>query len=178
MATFHTTILVRQHHALGCLLSSPLQFLVSQWFYCVNPSWLRWVSTFIIKDICVDSCSNPCLVKVHIKQLKTDMFRQGTGIYLGATDNSICSMSSILPCLALRGTQPCPFFITSYGWSHTWSSFCKKIDALLVSLQVDTTKYNTHSFHIGAATTATEAQILEAHIKYLVDGALMPISGI
>ena len=41
------------------------------------------------------------------------------------------------------------------------------VDALLESLQVDTTQYNTHSFRIGAATAAAQAHIPEAHIKML-----------
>ena len=120
-----------------------------------------------IKDISVDSRSNPRLIKVHIKQSKTDPFRQGADVYLGATDNPICPVSGILPYLAVRGTQPGPLFISSDGRSLTRSLFSGKIDAILVSLQIDTTKYNTDSFRIGAATTATKAQIPEAHIKML-----------
>ena len=120
-----------------------------------------------IKDIFVDSHSNPCLVKVHIntKQSKTDPFRQSADVYLGATDNPICPVSGILP--YLRGTQLSPLFITSDGRSLNRSLFSGKMDAILVSLQIDTNKYNTHSFRIGAATTTTQAQITEAHIKML-----------
>ena len=120
-----------------------------------------------LKDISVDSHSNPRLIKVHIKQSKTDLFRQGVDIFLGATDSPICPVAGILPYLAVRGSQPGPLFITNDGKNLTRLLFSKRIDALLESLQVDTTQYNTHSFRIGAATTAAQAHISEAHIKML-----------
>ena len=120
-----------------------------------------------LKDISVDSRSNPRLIKVRIKQSKTDPFRQGTDIYLGATDNPICPVSGILPYLALRGTQHGLLLITNDGRSLTRQLFNDKVDALLESLQVDTTQYNTHTFRIGTATTAAQAHIPEAHIKML-----------
>ena len=120
-----------------------------------------------LKDISVDSRSNPRLIKVHIKQSKTDPFRQGVDIYLGATDRPICPVSGILPYLAIRGTHPGPLFITNDGKHLTRLLFSRRINALLESLQVDTTQYNTHSFRIGAATTAAQAHIPEAHIKML-----------
>ena len=72
-----------------------------------------------LKDISVDSCSNPRLIKVHIKQLKTDPFRQGVDIFLGATDSPICPVAGILPYLAVRGSQPGPLFITNDGKNLT-----------------------------------------------------------
>ena len=120
-----------------------------------------------LKDISVDSRSNPRLIKVHIKQSKTDPFRQGVDIFLGATDSPICPVAGILPYLAVRGSQPGPLFITNDGKNLTRLLFSKRIDALLESLQVDTTQYNTRSFRIGAATTAAQAHIPEAHIKML-----------
>lgn len=120
-----------------------------------------------LNDISIDNRCNPRLVKVHIKQAKTDPFRQGVDIYLGATDNPICPVSGILPYLAVRGTQPGPLFITNDGKYLTRLLFSTRIDALLESLHVDTSQYNTHSFRIGAATTAAQAHIPETHIKTL-----------
>jgi len=61
-----------------------------------------------LSDISVDNRSNPRLVKVHIKQSKTDPFRQGTDIYLGATDNLICPVLALVPYLARRGSKSWP----------------------------------------------------------------------
>ena len=51
-------------------------------------------------DITVDSRGNPRLLQVTIKHSKTDPFRRGVNIYLGATDSAICPISGILPYLA------------------------------------------------------------------------------
>ena len=38
-----------------------------------------------LDDLAIDSHSAPSMVRIHIKQSKTDPFRQGTDVYLGAT---------------------------------------------------------------------------------------------
>jgi len=45
--------------------------------------------------------------------------------------------------------------------------FSNRIDAVSERLQIDSHQYNTHSFHVGAATTAAQVHIPEAHIKML-----------
>ena len=50
-------------------------------------------------DISVNSCKQPHILKVTIKQLKTDPFCKGVDIYLGATQKPICPISGILPYL-------------------------------------------------------------------------------
>ena len=120
-----------------------------------------------LKDISVDNRSNPRLIKLRIKQSKTDPFRQGVDIYLGATDTPICPVSALMPYLTERGAQPGPLFITSDHLYLTRALFSKKVDTILDILQVKTQQYNTHSFRIGAATTAALALIPDAHIKML-----------
>lgn len=120
-----------------------------------------------LKDISVDSRKNPRLIKVTIKQSKTDPFRKGVHLYLGATDLPICPISGILPYLAARGARAGPLFVTEKGKVLTRQIFSNKIDTVLEQLQIDPSYYNTHSFRIGAATTAAQARISEAHIKTL-----------
>ena len=72
-----------------------------------------------LKHISVDSRNNPCLIKVHIKRLKTDLFQQVVDIFLGATDSSICPVADILPYLAVKGSQPGSLFITNDGKNLT-----------------------------------------------------------
>ena len=43
-----------------------------------------------LADISVDSHTNPSVIKLSIKQSKTDPFRQGVDIYLGRTATNIC----------------------------------------------------------------------------------------
>ena len=93
--------------------------------------------------------------------------QKGTDIYLRATNNLICPVLALIPYLARRGSQPGPLFVTSDHWYLTRTLFSQKLDALLGQLQIDTQQYNTHSFRIGAATTAAQAHISDAHIKML-----------
>ena len=55
-------------------------------------------------DISLDNRDTLRLLRIHLKQSKTDPFRRGVEIYLGVTDDSTCSLKGILPYLALRGT--------------------------------------------------------------------------
>ena len=50
-----------------------------------------------LRDMSVDNRDNPHLLRIHIKQSKTDPFRRGVEIYLGATDDSVCPVRHIWP---------------------------------------------------------------------------------
>jgi len=65
-----------------------------------------------LTDIALDSRNNPRLIAVSIKQSKTNPFRKGVTLYLGATNHPVCPVSCILPYLALRNKQPGPLFLT------------------------------------------------------------------
>ena len=43
-----------------------------------------------LQDISIDHRDNPNVLRIHIKQSKTDPFRQGVQIYLGATNTNVC----------------------------------------------------------------------------------------
>ena len=73
------------------------------------------LSHLSFSDISVNSWENPHLLKVTIKQSKTDPFRRGVDIHLGATDRGICPVLGILPYLAIHGNQTGPLFITENG---------------------------------------------------------------
>ena len=120
-----------------------------------------------LKDISLDNRSNPRLIKVVIKQSKTDPFRKGVYIYLGATDLCTCPVTGMLPYLAVRGTRPGPLFVTEKGMPLTRQIFSSKIDNVLMRLHIDPIQYNTHSFWIDATTTAAQACIADYHIKTL-----------
>ena len=120
-----------------------------------------------VQDITIDSRSAPRMIRVRIKQSKTDSFRQGVDIYLGRTDTDICPVKAILPYLAIRGNRPGPLFIQEDGKMLTRQMFSSIVKGILARLPLSEGNYNTHSFRIGAATAAMEAQIPEAHIKML-----------
>ena len=120
-----------------------------------------------MKDVAVDSRDNPRLIQVAIKQSKTDPFRRGVNIYLGATDRAICPVKAMSAYLALRGGQAGPLFITQEGKGLTRLAFSSALDSLLSKLKLNRKHYNTHSFRIGAATSATQARIPDSQIKML-----------
>jgi len=71
--------------------------------------------------------------------------------------------------LALRSGQARPLFRTQDGRGLTRLAFSSALDSLLSKLidKLDHKKYNTHSFRIGAATSATQARILVSQTKML-----------
>ena len=116
-------------------------------------------------DITVDDYNNPSTVVVSIKQSKTDPLGKGTTITLGATQNTLCTIEALLPYLARRGSQPGPLFISENQHFLTQSAFRSHLMTLLDELGLDASCYNTHSFRIGAATSAESAGLSESQIK-------------
>ena len=141
-----------------------------------------WVSEFTIPsntnydeechlspaDISIDDRNNPQLRKVKIKQSKTDPFRRGVDIYLGATRTTLRPIKAILPYLAQRPNHHNgPLFIFEDGRSLTRQRFSSILDNLLLRLHFDTTQCNTHSFRIRAVTTAAQVNIPRTSIQML-----------
>lgn len=73
----------------------------------------------------------------------------------------------MLPYLALRKDSPGPLFILKDATPLTRSSLSTMLRATLTQAGLDTEKYSTHSFRSGAATTAADVGISDAHIKML-----------
>ena len=119
------------------------------------------------QDIAIDCRYSPSKIKVRIKQSKTDPFCQGVDLYLGKTDKNVCPVRAILPYLALRGNRLGPFFMGTNGKMLTRQTFNTELDHIISELKLDRGSYNTHSFRIGAATSAMEAGIPETQIKML-----------
>jgi len=61
-----------------------------------------------LQDISVDSRTNPCLLQLLLKQSKTDPFRHGAKVYIGAMDTTICPIRAVLAYLAKRSSRPGP----------------------------------------------------------------------
>ena len=74
-----------------------------------------------IDDISIDSRDNLQLLKVTIKQSKTDPFRVGVDLYLWATGATICPVKGLLPYLALSGHHKGSTTVYSGRWEilHT-----------------------------------------------------------
>ena len=120
-----------------------------------------------LRDIAVDNKANPLLLQVTIEQSKTDPFRQGVTLYLGRTHFPICPVTAVLPYLAVRGNKHGPLFVLKDGRMLTRQLFSSFLQDILGKLQLNESHFNTHSFRIGAATTAKEAGIDDTNIRML-----------
>ena len=89
------------------------------------------------KDIAVDNQANPQLLRVVIKQSKTDPFRQGASLYLGKTDSFVCPVTGILPFLAVRENQDGPLFMLKDGRMLTRQLFSTFLDNILSKFKLN-----------------------------------------
>ena len=120
-----------------------------------------------IDDVSADSRSSPTMIVVNIKQSKTDPFRQGVKLHLGKTGKEVCPVVAILPYLAVRGGKPGPLFVLEDTAFLTRQKFTDLLSSALHLAGIDDKRYTTHSFRIGAATTAKAAGLDDSHIKML-----------
>ena len=120
-----------------------------------------------LDDVALDSRSNPTIIWLTIKQSKTDPFRMGVNLCLGITASVVCPVKAVLPYLAIRGSAPGPLFAFEDGTPLTRTQFKTLLSATLKLAGLDDSQYNTHSFRIGAATSAKMAGITDLHIQQL-----------
>ena len=118
-------------------------------------------------DVSVDSPATPTVIQVVIKQSTTDPFRKGINFFLGKTHSVLCPVAALLNYLVVRGSTPGPLFIFSDGRYLTRERLVTALRAVLTQAGVDAVKYCSHSFRIGAATTAAAEGIEDSIIKTL-----------
>ena len=120
-----------------------------------------------VNDLAVDDKANPQLLRVIIKQSKTDPFCQGVTSFLGKIGSPVCPVNAVLPYLAVRGNHLGPLFILADGRMLTCQLFSTFLDNTLDEMHLSHGEFNTHSFRIGAATSAREAGIADSYIMML-----------
>ena len=120
-----------------------------------------------LQDVSLDSRTTPTIVWLMIKQSKTDLFRKGVKLCLGRTDAVVCPVKALLTYLAIRGNSPGCLFLFKDQTPLTRTRFKTLLSATLRTAGLDDTSYNTHSFRIGAATTAKAVGIADVHIQLL-----------
>ena len=59
--------------------------------------------------------ADPTMVRLTLKQSKTDPFRHGVDIFLGRTNTDLCPVSALLAFMAVRPKCPGPLFVYSDG---------------------------------------------------------------
>ena len=119
------------------------------------------------RDVAVDSHANPSVIRVHLKQSKTDPFRHGVDIFLGRTEAALCPVAAILAYCAIRPATASPFFIFGDGTPLTREKLVAAVRNALSQLGINTAHYSGHSFRVGAATTAAHIGLSADTIKML-----------
>ena len=59
-----------------------------------------------VKDIAVDKCQSPSLLRITLKQSKTDPYRKGVDLFAGHTSSVLCPMSALWSYMQKRGVSP------------------------------------------------------------------------
>ena len=127
-----------------------------------------------LSDIAVDSHSHPTLVRLRIKQSKTDPFRQGTDVFLGATGQDICPLRAMANFLAIRSPAPDPLFVFGSGSPLSREILVSRVQSALAEAGLKHTAYKGHSFRIGVATTAAKQGFEDSLIKTLLEEHSLP----
>ena len=113
----------------------------------------------------VDDKRNPSMLRVNIKQSKTDPFRKGVAIFVGRTGTQLCPVAALLDYLCARWTTPGPLFTFADGRMLNRGRFVERVRDDLSPAGVD--QYCGHSFRIGAAITAAKKGVEDCIIKIL-----------
>ena len=84
-----------------------------------------------LADVALDSHTAPSMVRLRIKQSKTDPFRVGVDVFLGATHTEICPVRALIQFLAVRSPDPSPLFLTHTGTPLTRAVLVKELQSAL-----------------------------------------------
>ena len=106
-------------------------------------------------------------MEVRVKASKTDPFRKGVTVYLGATGGDLCPVAALIGYMVLRGGHDGPMFLFENGNYLTRDRFVAQLRQALTTAGVDCKLYAGHSFRIGAATTASMNGLQDSLIKTL-----------
>ena len=81
--------------------------------------------------------------------------------------NTACPVQLILDYLVLRGTQPGAIFVSHLATPVSRDEFATPLKRAFRHCGLDTSKYKSHSFRIGAASHAAENGYSDAQIRAL-----------
>ena len=118
-------------------------------------------------DIAVDNQLHPTMLKVKLKQSKTDQFGKGVEVYVGRTSCPLCPVAGVLAYMASRGSQEGAFFKFKNGQPLTKAKFTQQVRIALQAAGLPCLNFAGHSFRIGAATTAAKAGVEDSVIRTL-----------
>ena len=134
-----------------------------------NPQQFNPSADLAFQDVAVDDIRNPQAIKLTIKASKTDPFREGVDSYtVPANQQRLMPSSSTLDMAGeYRGSAPGPLFQFSSGAPLTRATFVVELKKAITESGHSPEGFSGHSFRAGAATTAANNGISDAHIKLL-----------
>ena len=129
-------------------------FLRASEFTAPSPSNYLPGCTLLVSDINIDIDSN---LYVRIKMSKVDPFRQGHVLLITPTNTPICAVSAMRFFLQCQGNSPGPLFKFANGTFLTRNKLNCFMKSWLSPLHLNANRFSSHSFRIGAASTAAAA---------------------
>ena len=131
-------------------------FLRSGEFTC--SSWSTYdQSALSLRDVTLDSRLNPSMIHLLLRRSKTDVFGTGVTIHLGRTGDVLCPVCALLAYLARRPSTSGPLFLLQSGQPLSRCALVTAVRQALACAGLDVSRFNGHSFRIGAATAAAAA---------------------
>ena len=137
-------------------------FLRSAEFCCVSSTFFNPSSTLLVSNV----SSEAEIFIVNIKVSKVDPFRRGHSIRLAPSGTSVCPVRALSKHLLNCRDASKPLFMFADGKYLTRELLTHTVQSLLQGTP-HTGHYTSHSFRIGAATTAAAAHIPDWLIKIL-----------
>ena len=151
---------------MGCLLSWFFAFLRSGEFIC--PSSVAYDSSMLSwGDIQVDSRDHPSYLRIVLRHSKTDLFGAWVSYFVGATGDTLCPVVAVLSYLSVRPSGPGPLFVYQDGRPLSRVDLVAAVRQALAADGLDVSRFNGHSFWIGAATTAAQVGVPDSVIQSL-----------
>ena len=119
------------------------------------------LSVLGIKDVSMENTR----VGIVVKSSKINQLGKGVTVVLSAQDSHTCPVKSMLGFLHVRPQISGPLFCHYGGKPLTRYQFSAVLDKAIVAIGLDKRFYKSHSFRIGAATTAYQKGFSDEDIK-------------
>ena len=113
-----------------------------------------------------DRLHRPSGVLLLVKASKTDPFRQGVRLFLPRTGGALCPVASISAYLHRRGNSSNPLFLFTNGKPLSRLHVTDRLRSILAEAGIQG-NFSSHSFRIGAATSAHAAGLPDSLIRTL-----------
>lgn len=105
---------------------------------------------------------------IVIKDFKHNTNRRPFSVFLERAEGTeLCPVSYLYRYSSIRGSSPGPLFCFADGSPVKTGQFTQQLQQALTFCGLDSAKYKSHSFRIGAASWAAERGLSDAQIRHL-----------